>query len=296
MRGRPILPLLLLLLPLSVGIAGAQPPPPLGRVEIFGGFTFVAPTLDTLLTTSYTPPFRYATAEASSAGQTLQIAGDNGTGLELGAAFFFTEAVGIQVLFGADSFDLGGTNAPYTAHLEYISRQPPDYTPRPVIVDHAEDWPDTVGQLKQRHLSFNAVGRTHLGRRVTGQVSGGLTYFRMEGLVSPVGFSVYQLGGHSVLFPEHYQLEVALDPAHTWGGNVGGGIDVELGRNVALTADFRYFAGGTISSPVAVSQILNEDEVISVDPIETIQETLDPPAVELKPTRVRVMAGIRITF
>jgi len=297
MRGRVVCTVVLLLLPLTQRIAAAQPPPPpLGRVEICGGFTFVAPGVDTALTMAYTPPFRNATATASSAGQTLQIASENGNGLEFGGAVFFTQAVGIQVLFAADSFDVGGVNGPHSAHLEYISRMPPDYTPSPIVVERDEEWPDTAGELKQRTLSFNAVGRGRLGRVVVGEVSGGLSYFRMDGPISPLGYAAFTLGGHSTLSYELSELEVELGPAGSWGFNAGGGIDVELGRVVALTADFRYFWGGTITAPVIVSRVLNPDEVIMQDPLETIEETLQPPAAELKPTRVRFMAGLKIRF
>ena len=304
MRGRALLILLLLVLSLAAGTAVAQPaappapppPAPLPRVEVFGGFTVAVPRLETTLTTSYSPALRFFQTKASTAGQTLQMAGENGAGVEFGAAFFFTEAVGIQVLYGADSFDVGGSNEPYTAHLEYDSRQPPNYTPIPVVIDHEQPWPDTFGELRQRHFSVNLAGRGRLGPRVTAQLSGGLSYFRMEGLVAPVAFSVYHLGGHSVLFPEHYELEVALEPGTAFGLNVGGTLDVELARGVALTADFRYFKGGTITAPVAVEQILNRDEIGLLDEIETIQEELHPPAVELKPTRVRLFGGLKVRF
>jgi hypothetical protein len=297
MRGRVVLAVLLLLLPLTNRIAGAQPPPPpLGRTEISAGFAFVAPALDTALITAYTPPFRSAIATASRAGQTLQIVGENGIGVELGGAVFLTPAVGIQVLFAADSFDVGGVNEPHSAHLEYISRVPPDYTPRPTVVDRDEEWPDTTGELDQRTLSFNAVGRGRLGRIVVGEVSGGLSYFRMDGETSPLGYAAFTLGGHSTLSYELAELEVDLGPASSWGFNFGGGIDVELARTVALTADFRYFRGGTITAPVTVSQVLNADEVIMQDPLETIQDTVQPAAVELKPTRVRFLAGLKIRF
>jgi len=298
MRGRVVhTVVLLVLLPLTERIAWAQPPPaPLGRVEITGGFTFVAPGADTALTTAYTPLFRNAMATTSSAGQTLQVVGENGNGLEFGGAFFFTPAVGIQVLFAADSFDVSGVNGPHSAHLEYISRMPPDYIPRPMVVDREEDWPDTAGELKHRTLSFNAVGRGRLGRVVVGEVSGGLSYFRMDGPISPLGYATFTLGGHSTLSYELSELEVELGPASSWGFNAGGGIDVELSRTVALTADFRYFWGATITAPVTVSQVLNQDEVVMQDPLETVQETLQPPAVDLRPTRVRFLAGVKIRF
>ena len=297
MRGRVVFTVVLLLLPLTSRTAGAQPPPPpLGQIELSGGFTVVAPGVDTALTTAYTPPFHNAIATASSAGQTLQVAGENGNGLEFGGAVFFTRSVGIQVLFGVDSFDVGGVNGPHSAHLEYISRMPPDYAPHPMVVDRDEEWPDTAGELKQRTLSFNAVGRGRLGRVVLGEVSGGLSYFRMEGPISPLGYAAFTLGGHSTLSYELSDLEVEVGPASSWGFNAGGGIDVELGRVVALTADFRYFWGGAITAPVTVSRVLNEGEVIMQDPLETIQETLQPPAVDLRPTRVRFLAGLKVRF
>ena len=303
MPGRILLVPLVLVLALCVLVLCAPaagqtptPAPPPGRVEVFGGFSLVAPRVDSTLTTAYAPTFRNATATSSSAGQTLQLSSETGYGVELGVNYFVTDVVGLQVLFGADRFDLGGSNGPYTARLEYISRMPPDSTPHPAVAYRLEKWPDTVGQLKQRTLSVNVVGRWPLGQRVVGQVSGGLSYFRMDGLVSPVGYSSFSLGGHSVLFYDRYELEVALDAAHAFGINAGAAVDVELSRAVALTADFRYFTGGTITSPVAVTQILNEEEVIMLDPLETIEETLRPPPVELKPTRARFMAGIKVRF
>jgi hypothetical protein len=297
MRGRLVLPFTTVLAHLFIAsIAAAQPLPPLGRAELFGRLTFLFPQVDTTLTTSYAPELRFGTVTSSSAGQTLQITGENGVGFEAGAALFFTESAGVQVLFGSDRFDLTGTNGPYTTHLDYISRQPPDNAPRSVVIDNQKDWPDTEGQLKQRDLSFNLVGRWRMGGRAVGQVSGGLTYFRVEGVVSPVGYTVYHLGGHSVLFPEEYELELAVEPSHGWGFNAGGTLDIGLGRHAALTADVRYLGGQSIAAPTTVAQILNQDEIVLLDEIASIQEGLQPPAVEIQPNRLRAGVGIKVRF
>ena len=107
---------------------------------------------------------------------------------------------------------------------------------------------------------------------------------------------MYHLGGHGVLFGEQYQLEIAVEPADNLGFNAGGTFDIELGGGVAITVDFRYFAGGTLSAPTSVASILNLDEIGLLDEIDSIQEGLHPPPVELDPSRVRVLGGLKIRF
>ncbi len=136
-----------------------------------------------------------------------------------------------------------------------------------MVVDRYEEWPDTAGELKQRTLSFNAVGRGRLGRGVVvGEVSGGLSYFRMEGPISPLGYAAFTLGGHSMLSYELSDLEVEVGPASSWGFNAGGGIDVELGRWWPSRPTSVTSGGGAITAPVTVSRVLNEGEVDHAGP------------------------------
>ena len=283
-------------------VSGASTPAPaqgaageLPRTEVWGGLTIVGPGTETTLATSYTPVIRNFVS-AGQAGQELQLDAATQAGFELGASYFPVRHAGLQVLVGHDRFDLSGLSSPYVVHLEYTALFPPSYAPTPVVVDRSESWPDAAGDADQWTVCVNGVGRWSLGLSVRGQLSGGLTYVRMKAAVRPLGYSSFQLGGHSVLFSNLYELELSTRAASSLGFNAGGGLDIRLSPRLWLTTDLRYVNGGTVSAPLEVVEILNPSEVMSADPLTTIQGTMRPAPLELGSARVRLMVGIKSAF
>jgi hypothetical protein len=289
---------------LAAHAASAQPVWP--HVELWGGVTFSATSVDSTLTTSYVPLIdRYsAPLPGSVAGQAINVLGDNPKGLGGGVNLFFSRHVGVQFLLDRDTVDLTGAAANYNVLLNYTAMQPPDYVARSYSnsstftpCDASNAWGcvrPTTGSFRQTTLGFNLVGRWRAGGRANVGLSGGLSYADLRGHAQPLRYTLFEMGGHSTLFSEQYQLAYSVGPVHGIGFNVGGSFDVRLGRCVAVTADARYVRVGNLAAPLVVTDLINKDTVIFVQDQATIQATLHPPALSLAPSRARRLLGLKI--
>jgi hypothetical protein len=284
--------------------AGAQPG--LSRLELWGGLTLVAPNVEATVATSYTPLIdRYSAPLAgTTAGQAIQLVGGNAIGIGGGLNLFFSNHVGFQFLFDSDRADLTGANGDYHVLLNYTAMQPPDFVSKPYSYSRvftaceaglASGCVDpTAGSLRQTSLGFNLVGRWPVGKRVDVELSGGLSYFDLRGDARSLRYTLFEMGGHSTLFSEEYRLAYSVGPAHGWGIDVGGSLDVNLGKHVALVADARYFTGGEIAAPLGVTDVLNKDELAFLQEPDVIQQNLHPPAAGISPTRARILVGVKV--
>ena len=287
------------LLLVSAGGAGAQTAAegrPGRSVEVFGGLTVSSAHPDGSVPSSFSPPFLFGASSASSAEQLLTIAGNHGTAFEVGANLFLDRHVGLQVRFERSRTDIGGANAPYVAHLRYISVPPPSYTPVSNSYDVSYTWPDTTGEWRTSSLSLNPVFRGSLGRRVMGTVSGGLSYLRLSGAVAPVALSQYWLGGHSVLFSSLYRLRAEAAPVNSVGLNVGGGVSVAVSSRFSVLADVRWVYAGHVEVPLTVTEVLNPSEITMAQDLDFIRSAMAPapgPA-SIDTSRVRVTVGAQI--
>jgi hypothetical protein len=277
-------------------------------VEAWGGLTLVAANLDASLTTSYVPLIQsYSTPLAgSTAGQTVEVLAGNTLGFGAGLNVFFSPHVGVQFLFDTDSRDLSGSNGNYTVLLNYAARQPPDYVERAYSVSSTFEPCDasattgcvrpTTGALRQRTLGFNLVGRWQAGRHATAELSGGLSYHDVRGDAESLRYSSFRMGGHSTIFSEEYQLAYSVGPAHGLGFDAGASLDIGLGRAMALTVDARYVGGSSIAAPVVVTEVTNQDSLVFLEDVSTIQQNLHPPDVDISPARFRVLVGVKVRY
>lgn len=287
----------------TCSLATAQP---LGKLEVWGGVTVAAPWVDSALTTSYVPRIdRYSPPlEGSQAGQTVRLTSGNAVGFEVGANLFFGQHVGVQVLVDRDRFDLTATGGDYEVLLNYTAMQPPDYLPRLYSFSRSYLTCDrspvdgcvrpTSGSLRRITLGFDLVGRWPLGKHVRGGLAAGVSYFDRRGEGQPLRYTLFGMGGHSTLFSGEYQLAYSIGPAHGFGFNAGGNIDIDLRGGVSLAADVRYFGGPDLSAPVVVTDVLNKNSLASPQEAAAVQEVLQPPAVRLSPATLRIMVGLKV--
>jgi len=262
------------------------------KVEVTAAVGVFLPSLDTAYDNTYSPPFSGRTL-SGSAMQTLSLTAARKLGLSLGFAFLPRERIGIQVLFDAFDTSIEGESSPYRVDLDYITRQPPDYLPREVHIESARDWPDPEGRLANVAFSGNllfAVG----GETVRGSFSGGLSIFRARATVMSLAYTTFWEGGHSVLFSETYELEFEVEPATQLGLNFGGELSIALGSRVALSMDGRYFYAPSATADVRLTDIVNIDEIIVRDPIDTVERRMDLAAVGIDPSFFRVSFGVKL--
>lgn len=264
------------------------------KVEVRAAVGIFLPSLDTSYDSIYSPPFSGQTI-SSSATQTLSLTAARKAGLSLCFAYLPRERIGIQVL--VDTFDtsIKGESSRHEVELDYIARQPPDYVPREFRTESARDWPDPEGNLKNVAFSGNLLLATR-GERVRGAFSGGLSIFRTQATVRSLAYTSFWEGGHSVLFSETYELEFEVEPLTQLGLNFGGELSIALGPRVSLSIDGRYFYAPSKTANVRLTDIINIDEIILRDPIETVEKQMDPAPIEIDPSFFRLGFGLKLRF
>jgi hypothetical protein len=265
-------------------------------MEVWAGVS-VSPTRPPVaLVSSYSPPLLLDGDFTSQGTQTLTFAGSSAVGFEAGANVWLTPRAGIQLLVDRTTRAVSGVNSPYNVSLHYISRLPPNDEPVPVDIEQSSAWPDTAGSLTQLTLAVNGVLRVAQYGRASVRLSGGLSFYRLDGTVQPLGYTTYRLGGHSVLFEDDYRLAVSLDPSNIVGFNGGGDLDVGLFRGAAVVVGYRYFGGPTADLPVQVATILNPDQIIAPQTIADIAQRLAPPPARVSVACSRVIVGLKLSF
>ena len=287
---------MLLGLAVVVPCASAQsvPPPSWPHLELWGAVTTIPSGQLGTLVSSYSPPLLLDGDYTSHANQTLTLKGAWHPGVEAGANLFVVPRAGIQISFDWDSQALSGINSPYDVTLQYISRPPPNNEPVPVTVHQTTAWPDTTGTLTR--IAVNADGVVRLGRpeRVSGTLSGGLTFYRISGNVQPIAYTTYRLGGRSVLFADDYELAAAFEPTQTVGFNLGGDVNISIARGLALTAGYRYLGGPATDVPVRELSVLNPDEIFFAQtPVEIARQMALPPA-HVSVASSRFLVGLKL--
>lgn len=265
------------------------------RVEFWGAVTARQTGPSGSVVSSYSPPLLLDGSDYTShASQTVTFDGQSGVGFEAGVNLFFARHSGLQLIFDRQSPGLKGTNGPYDVTLNYISRPAPDNQAIPVTVNTSPPWPDTTGSITQSTFSVNGVLRVGTSSRIDATLSGGLSIQRLSGTVQPLGFTQYNLGGHSVLFENEYRLAMSLGPTSAVGFNLGGDLNVRVARHVALLFGYRYLGGLSIDIPVHVASVLNPEEITFNQTLADIERWLAPAPAHVHIAGWHVLAGVKV--
>lgn len=283
---------------LTVVLIGTSVAPAQGAdVEIFGGLAFWFPRLDTQYDASYTPSRVVGIRQMftdpdprSTTRQLLTLQGVAGPGFGVGISLFPHPVVGFQVLFDRTRLDVVGENPSHEMSLTYDTIDFPNPDRIVATTSHSFDQADTMGTLEETTLSLNLAARFGTGGVVSGNVSGGLSYFRFDLAAEPLGAHAAWLGGHAILFSELYEMSYASETADTFGFNLGGQVDLNLGH-VALFADARLLRTSTAEAAVHLDQRLSTN-VITI-PLTQVEEFLDLPPLEIDPTTIRLLFGLK---
>jgi len=290
------------LVPLAI-LAGSQPAsaqatsaPAAPRYELWAAVTGATAGPAGEIATSYAPPLLLDGDYISHGGQTLDAESERAIGLSGGINLFLTTRLGVQILLDRASFPLSGSSTPYAFGLQYVSRPPPDNEPQVVNVNQSVAWPAASGTLTQSVVGFNAVVRFGQPDRVGVTVSGGPSYVRVSGVVQPVGYTTFQLGGHSVLFEDDYRLAMALDSVNAVRFNVGGDVTIAVGPSTAVLVGYRYLAGPHVDVSLRPNAILNPEQVFFQQTLDEIASRIAPAAMRLSTSGPRLLAGVKVMF
>jgi opacity protein-like surface antigen len=298
MNARSLCPFIiaLALLALAGLPASAQVPPDSpARIEAWVGVGTSSLLPETTYTSSYPPDPSYFGIDGQ-AGQTIILAGHRGRPIDFGLNYFPHTNFGFQVLSTSFRAEVGGTGSDYEVLFRYSSRQPPDYVSREHTYNYKGRWPDPTASMRRWALGMNGIGRFGSRGGITGFVSGGLALFRIEGNGESLGYTTFRLGGHSVLFPETREMRFEYGPANALGINAGGGVDVALHRNAAVSIDYRYFHAGIVSAEVTLDKKVTTEGVMFDEPIEDIREVMGAGPVSMDIGYFRLIGALKLRF
>jgi hypothetical protein len=265
----------------------AAPP----RVEVWGAASGVITGPSAAVTTSYSPPLLFSGDFTSRGGQTLAADSRSTLGLSGGVNIFPVGRFGLQVLVERASYDLAAANSGYIISLQYVSRPPPSGEPQQTTLNQSIAWPDTSGSLTEWAVALNAAARIGRTDRVGLVLSAGPTYYRMSGELQPIGFTTFQLGGHSVLFEDDYRLALSFEPSSALDAGIE--LNAALGPHAAFVTGYRYFGGPAWDARVQPSDILNARELIQPQSIDDIAARLGPPAARVSMGSSRLFVGVK---
>jgi hypothetical protein len=288
---------LVLTLTLAAGPTAAQT---LGHatapsVEIWGGFSTMIEPPSATITTSYSPPLLLDGDFVSHAGQTLAVSRESSRGFSAGVNVFPSRYVGLQILVDRVSGTVSGENTPYAYTLQYVSRPPPTSQPVTLTTDGTSPWPNTTGSLAQLSVAVNGAARLGRPDRVAVTISAGPAFYRTSGEIEPVGFSAFQLGGHSVLFANEYRVRVAPQSTVAVGVNAGAEVSAALAPHVAVTVGYRFFAGREQTIAVEPTAVLNADEVTIGQSLEDISTRMSGSQMRTGLNRSHLFVGLKIS-
>jgi len=216
-----------------------------------------------------------------------------GPGIEAGLAFFPSRHFGLQVLGSYSRSDLGGANGSYDVHLVYTAIQPPGFEPREFSLDDSVEWPDTVGMLRRLTLGGGASARFGTGRWQA-RLFAGLVYQRVGGEAESLGYTAFNLGGHSVVFSNESHLAFALEDTGALAVHLGAQAELGLGARAAALLGVRYLGGRDLEVPVRLERIVNLEQLLRVEPVGDIQATLHPAPARISPRTFELVVGLKL--
>ena len=283
---------------LAAAPAWAQGPAAAGATarpwRVLGGAALAGAALDTAYVSRYAPPLAGIPHE-SSATQTLPLDAATGHGLQIGLERTLGAHVAIQLLGEYAESDIAGEPGQYDVRLAYTSRPPPSNEPVAVEVRRSEARPEAAGRMKTWLAAANLSAWWDAGSKARVGVSAGPAWLRSEGEAESLVYTAYTLGGHSVLFSEDHLVSFDF-PSSGLGVDVGAFLEADLGANVGLRLDARYFWAPEREAEVTLLDVVNATDVIQDVGLAEIQTGLAPAPVSVDPSLFRAAVSLVIHF
>lgn len=263
------------------------------RFEISLGLNRALSLLDATFISSYAPPSVFEPSRAT-AGQTLALHGEPGSGFDFGVRYFPARRLGIELRVGYLRTSIGGENDSYRYSHQFVTKGSA-LAAVPELVTHEGSlaWPDTQGRLRQITLALNGVTRWRSAERVVTSLSAGLSYLRLAGGASSLGFTSFELSSGRSVAVDQYQASFAVEPIGQLGFNAGAEWDFALARNLSVVIDCRYFYAGATPVPVHLERVVTKTPVAKRIGVKEIESALHPGPVELNPSFSAILFGLK---
>jgi opacity protein-like surface antigen len=259
------------------------------KFELSTAISYQKSLLDSSYFHQYSPPF-LSGAYDSLADHTIKLKGKDGWGFNVGFAFFPTEMFGVQFLVDYAKPKLSGGNTQYNVWLNYALSF--DATPPyPYIFEYTYGWPNTAGDITEICLSLNGVFRLPVFEKLALYLSGGLTYFRVDGEGTGLAYSEYWYEAPWFL-GDTFNYKYKIGPIRTLGLNIGAEFNWVLFSNMCFVLDARYFACPAKTLPM---KIINE-ELNTKTPFDEINMTMNLQDLTVNPSFYRINLGLKYLF
>jgi len=252
---------------------------------------------DTVYVNNYTPT-DYSALPGTKASQSLSLQGAGGTGISFSVVYYLTKCLGIRFSAGSSHFGIKGENSPYEMVLKYRSMMPPDYQPRDITHEYTLPWGRTEGKLKTLFATAGLEFRHEFSRILQASVSVCPGLYRVWGEFSPLGYTKFWLGGHSVLFVFNNLVYLKIPASLRPGLNLGAELTVGLGSRLFLWFRGGYDLVGRIGKVPTVDRAVDYTygSPVQNEDLADISSTLALKKLRLSPSAVFVGAGLGIGF
>lgn len=239
-------------------------------IEVWGSLSTAFTGSSGTLTSSYSPPAPGVSVVSNTATQTLTIDSNTSLGFQGGANFFLVPHAGLQIIVDRVSIGVSGRNAPYDLALQYLQTVTPQSPPITQTFQTSLPWPDTTGSLTQWTTALNGVARMGSQGRVSATLSGGLSYYRLSGIVQPLGYTAY-----------------AVEP------HIGRDIVITVGTHAAVMVGYRYLGGASLDLQTRVETISYTAQVAprGMTPVAASLQT--SPVRGVSPSGSRLVIGLK---
>lgn len=266
------------------------------KFEIGTAVSYQKSLVDSSYFHQYSPPFLSGAYE-SLADHTVKIGGKEAWGFNVGLAYFPVTNFGIQFLVDYAKPKLSGANAEYDVWLNYaltFDASPP----YPLIFEYTYEWPETAGNLTEVCLSLNGAFRLPISRSLAVSVSGGLTYFHIDGKATGIAYSYYWWED-GWFKGRTFDVKYKLGTIEKLGLNLGAEFNWVLWSNMCFVLDARYFA---CPAETRLMTIINEGLVTPPSPsfdeisFDEIKETMNLQNLTVNPSFYRLNLGLKYLF
>jgi hypothetical protein len=266
------------------------------KFEIGTSLSYQNSLIDSSYFHEYSPPFLSGAYE-SQASHTVKIEGKDGWGFNVGLAYFPATNFGVQLLFDYAKPKLSGPTTAYDVWLNYaltFNATPP----YPNIFEYTYQLPETAGDMTEMGVSLNGVFRLPLSRRLAVAISGGLTYFYIDGKATGLAFSYYWWED-GWFKGRTFDVKYKIGTIEKLGLNLGAELNWVLFSNMCFVLDARYFG---CPSQTRTMTLINEGLVTAPSPafdeilFEKVKELMNLHDLTINPSFYRINIGLKYLF
>ena len=229
------------------------------EIEFFGNYIF--PEFKGTYSYYYSPPFSPG-AYLSSSDLSLNYMAENRMGYGLGINYFLKENIGLRLELNYFRASLKGESSKYNLNLQYVSMQPPSYTPHLYLFQKSIEWDQPDGDIKRVNTTLNFISRVKIGNSISSDFLLGFCHEISRLDLRSIGYTKFWLGGHSVLFSETYKIEISSGKIKDFGLSGGINLNIFLSKNLYITSGIRYFYFPTRFASIELKEQTNREETI----------------------------------